>query len=199
MEPRGSLLRHHPEDVQDAQTGTRHPAPVRAGRLSGGALFPPLEILIVPALALVSRNAKESRRKESASSLANMRSRTKVSFCLSRPVMRRTLSFPQRERADAGAPCDLSQFHGKVVRFPFPDWTGRVILMAIDWRGRVFDQIAVVEADAQRSTDRMMEGLESIREQQQALRLEPSDDASPPRDDPSSASPSRREGLPQEE
>jgi len=110
--------------------------------------------------------------------------------------MRRTIPFPQMNRAEDGATCDLSQFHGKVVRFPFPDWTGRVILMAIDWRGRVFDQIAVAEADVQRSTDRMMEGLEAIREQQQALRLEPSGDASPPRDDSSSASRFRPSELP---
>ena len=112
--------------------------------------------------------------------------------------MRRTLTFPQRDCADAGAPCDLSQFHGKVVRFPFPDWTGRVILMAIDWRGRVFDQIAVVEGEVQRSTDRMMEGLESIREQQQALRIEPSGDpVSRPRVPDASASLLRPSELPQ--
>lgn len=105
--------------------------------------------------------------------------------------MRRTLSFPAR--AEAGAP-DLTQFHGKVVRFPFPDWTGRVILMAIDWRGRVFDQIAVVEADVQRSIDRMTEALE---EQQQALRLEPSDVASPLSELGASASPSRFSEFPQ--
>ena len=86
--------------------------------------------------------------------------------------MRPTLSFPQRERADAGAPCDLSQYRGTVVELPWSDFTGRRVLLMIDWNGQIFDQMAVAsEAEAQRVTDRMTDDLERLRESQQGPRL----------------------------
>lgn len=86
--------------------------------------------------------------------------------------MRRTLTFPQRDCADAGAACEISQYRGTVVELPWPDFTGRRVLLMIDWNGQIFDQMAVAsEAEAQRVTDRMTDDLERLRDSQQGPRL----------------------------
>lgn len=89
----------------------------------------------------------------------------------------RILPFPRG--GDVAAP-SLSQYRGVVVELPWPDFLGRRILLAIDWRGQVFDQaVAASEAEAQRITDRLTDELERMRERQQELRVMFSGDASP--------------------